>query len=521
MESLIIHTSMVDGSASTALKREGCQVALPEPGVATEERKRRELAKRAREGSVAASRTIAVANFVVPAVAGFVVAYAILQIMAPFASLSHLVMWIVVAFLISLVTSVVVGQGVKRVIAKTPLYRKANKFDTEVDVLFSETLRQGNPKKVRREAIKQGLEPGFVDDVIQLLDQLKDHERLTRGHTERVRAYASMIGQEIDLSEEDLEALNWSALMHDIGKLDVPNWMLTSPEKPTDEEWEVLKRHPEMALRRLRGLEKSLGETIYHGALHHHERWDGGGYPRGLAGNAIPLFGRITAIADAFDVITHARSYKPAMSIADAREELSAGSGLQFDPRLVAAFLRIGDDELANVSRWSATIAGAAVVGSRLATIGSQIAIVTASVTGAVAATGGVEEPPPAVAFEEPIATTTTAAPTTTTTTTTTTAAPTTTTTTTIATTTTARRLFTFNYEISTNIIDGLEATVDADELQVFLDGELYQTIDLEGERLVPVVFDVTDMAPGVYPVRFDLYLNGTLLSSDESAVIV
>lgn len=497
-------------------------MALPEPGVATARRKQKEHSQRAREGSLAASRTITLLNFLIPAIAGFAVAYVILSYMSPFRSLPEVIMWVIIAVAISLAVSVVVGDGVKRVIARSPLFVKANRFDTEVEVLFGQALRQGGPKQIRRALIKQGQDTSFVDDVLLLLSQLKEHERLTRGHIERVRAYATMVGREIELSDEDLELLSWSALMHDTGKLDVPNWLLTSPDRPSDEEWEVLKRHPEMAVRRLRPLERTLGETIYHGALHHHERWDGGGYPQGLAGDGIPLFGRITAIADAFDVMTHARSYKQPRTIAEAREELAASAGSHFDPALVAAFLRIGDEELVNVSRWSATIAGVAVVGSRLATIGSQVAIVAATAAGAVSASvGQIEEPPQVVAFEEPAPTTTTEVPITTTsappTTTTTTIAPTTT----IATTTTARRLLTFTYQIGTNTIDDVEVTVDADELQVFLDGELYQTIDLAGERLVPVVFDVTDLAAGVHPVRFDLYLEGTLLSTDQSAIIV
>lgn len=496
-------------------------MALPEPGVATARRKEREHSRRAREGSVAASRTIVLLNFLIPAVAGFAVAYVILAYMSPFRSLAEVIMWVIIAVAISLAVSLVVGDGVKRVIARSPLYVKANRFDTEVEVLFGQALRQGSPKHVRRDLVKRGLDATFVDDAILLLGQLKDHERLTRGHIERVRAYSTLLGRELELSDKDLESLSWSALMHDIGKLDVPNWLLTSPDRPTDEEWEVLKRHPEMAIRRLRPLERALGETVYHGALHHHERWDGGGYPQGLAGEATPLFGRITAIADAFDVMTHARSYKEPRSIAEAREELAAGAGSHFDPRLVAAFLQIGNEELVNVSRWSATIAGVAVVGSRLATIGSQVAIVAATAAGAAAASvGQVEEPPPAVAFEAPVTTTTTTeVPITTTT-----APPSTTTiapTTTIATTTTARRMLTFTYEIGTNTVDDIEVTVEANELQVFLDGELDQTIDLSEDRLVPVVFDVTDLAAGVHPVRFDLYLDGVLLSSDQSAIIV
>jgi len=437
------------------------------------------------EGSRSASLTIKFAIFLIPAIVGFVVAYAILQVMSPFLSIPEWLIWIVIAIVVSLATSLFVGDVTRNAIRDTKLFRKANRFDTEVGELFGSALRDGSAKSAKKNAIKMGQDAEFVDELLRLLDQLKRHDRLTRGHIERVRAYASMIGRELNMSDEDLEALNWSAVMHDIGKLDVPNWLLSSPEKPTDDEWEILKRHPEASRHRLRRLEKFLGPSIYDGALYHHERWDGNGYPNGVAGEEIPIIGRITAIADAFDVMTHARSYKKPMPIALAREELMAGAGSQFDPKLVTAFLKIGDEELKDVRGWSATIAGISVVGSRVATIGTQLSIVAASVAGAGVASVTADTIPPAIAFEQsPATSTTTAAPTTTTAAPTTTTPPTTTTTTTtttIATTTTAQRLMSVIYEIGNHTIDDVEVTLEnADELQVFLDGEPFETFELE-----------------------------------------
>ena len=447
--------------------------------------------------------------------------------MSPYLSIPEWLIWIVIAVIISLATSLFIGDNTRNLIRRTGLYRKANRFDTEVDELFGSALREGSPKHMKKNAIRLGEDADFIDDILNLMNQLTRHEKLTRGHSERVRTYSTMIGKEIGLNEEQLKALNWAALLHDIGKLDVPNWLLSSPDKPTEEEFEVLKRHPEASLNRLRKLEKTLGPTVYDGALTHHERWDGGGYPKGLAGKEIPLFGRITAIADAFDVMTHARSYKKPLPIAVAREDLMKNAGAQFDPDLVTAFLRIGDEDLKDVRGWSASFAGVAIVGSRVATLGSQLALVTAAAAGAAVSSATADTiprdtAPPAVAFEAPTTTTTTttttAAPTTTTTTTTT-AAPTTTT---IATTTTAQRLMSVNYQIGNNQIDGVDVTVDADELQVFLDGELHEIFELEeDQRLVPIVFDVTNLASGIHNVRFDLYLDGVLLSSDETIIFV
>ena len=465
---------------------------------------------------------------VVPAIVGFLVAFAILTAMGPFANTWEFVAWFLIALVISFVTSIFVGDFTLDRLSSSKLYQRANTFDTTVEELFGSSLREGNPKSIKRQALARGLEADFIDDVINLLTQLGDHEKLTRGHSERVRAYASMIGKELGLKQSELEQLNWSALLHDIGKLDVPASILSSPDRPNDLEWETLSRHPESARHRLQRLEKTLGPTIYQSALEHHERWDGTGYPFRLKEGQISLFGRITAVADAFDVMTHARSYKAPQTIATAREELMSEAGQQFDPDVVAAFIRIGDDDLENVRGWSATVAGIAVGGSQIASIGSRLATVFATVAGVgVATSATVTTLPPAIAFERPVTTTTTTTTTTTEPPTTTTTEPPTTTTTTSTTTTTttttiAPRLVSLTYEIGSNQIDGVEVQLgQVDMLEVFIEGELDQTIELtEDQRIVSIVLDVTDRAEGIHPVRFDLYQDEVLISSDETVVI-
>ena len=470
-----------------------------------------------------ASFVLRAAIFLVPAALGFAIAYAILTLMSPYQSTFEHIVWFVIAVVISWVTSILLADSMRALVTNTSLYRQANNFDTEVEELFGSSMREGNTKAVKKAAVRKGLDGEFIDDVLDLLGQLGRHERSTRGHSERVRAYASLIGREIGLSDDEMESLNWTALLHDIGKLDVPSWILTTEEPPTPDEWAVLKRHPEAANARLRRLERVLGDSIYDGALYHHERWDGAGYPFRLEAGEIPLYGRITAIADAFDVMTHARSYKEPLPIPLAREELMSNAGTHFDPDLVAAFVRIGDEDLRAIRGWSATIAGVAVAGSRVATVGSQAAVIVATVAGAgVSSAVAPELPPPAIAFEAPA--TTQPPPIPTTTAPTTTMPPTTTTTTTtIATTTTAGpRLMSIVYVIGENEYDGVAVTVDADVLEVFVDGELNQTIELEdGQREVIVVLDVTDYSPGVHTVGFDLYLDGERLSTDQVAIVV
>ncbi len=473
-------------------------------------------------GSRPAALVLRATTFLVPTITGFAIAYSILALMDPYESTFEHVVWFAIAVVVSWVTSIFLGDLIRSLATRTSLYRRANNFESEVEELFGLSMRQGNTKAVKKAALRRGHDAAFIDEALFLLTQLGDHEALTRGHSERVRAYASLIGKEIGLSESELESLNWTALLHDIGKLDVPSWLLTTEEQPTAGEWEVLRRHPEAARARLRRLESTLGESIYDGALYHHERWDGTGYPHRLIAGEIPLFGRITAIADAFDVMTHARSYKAPLTIAFAREELMSGAGTHFDPDLVAAFVRIGDEDLKAIRGWSATIAGFAVAGSRVATIGSQAAVVVATVAGAgVSSAVATELPPPAIAFESP-STTRTPMPTTSTTTTSTTTT-TVATTTSIATTTTAGpRLMNLTYVIGENEYDGVAVTVDADELEVFVDGELDQSLTLEpGQREVIVILDVTDYRPGVHTVGFDLFLNGEKISTDQIAIVV
>jgi hypothetical protein len=176
--------------------------------------------------------------------------------------------------------------------------------------------------------------------LLELVALLDTHDRLTRGHAERVRAYAQAIGRELGLERRDLDLLNWAALLHDIGKLEVPTEILTKNRKPGPQEWEILKRHPELGDALIGPVREWLGEWSA-AVVEHHERWDGAGYPRGLAGADISLAGRIVAVADAFDVITSTRSYKEAFTPAAAREEITRGAGTQFDPDVVRALLAI------------------------------------------------------------------------------------------------------------------------------------------------------------------------------------
>src|SRR5258706_10807464 len=149
-----------------------------------------------------------------------------------------------------------------------------------------------------------------------------------------------MLGEQIGLSRSDLDKLNWASLIHDIGKLEVPESLLNKPGRPTPEEWAVLRTHRWAGHPYVEPLRGWLGDWV-DAATDHHERFDGKGSPRGLAGKDISLAGRIVAIADAYDVMTALRSYKKPLPAAQARAELTNNSGTQFDPHLVRSFLEI------------------------------------------------------------------------------------------------------------------------------------------------------------------------------------
>ncbi len=184
-------------------------------------------------------------------------------------------------------------------------------------------------------------EEQYATTLLDLIAELRAHDRLTRGHSERVQAYASMIGKELRLSEEDTAKLRWAALLHDVGKLHVPGAILNKTSRPTDREWAVLATHPQHGIELAQPLREWLGPWL-DAIGQHHEKWNGTGYPAGLSGNAISYGARIVAVADTYDVITSARSYKKPMTAAAARAELARCAGTQFDPMVVRAFLAIG-----------------------------------------------------------------------------------------------------------------------------------------------------------------------------------
>lgn len=180
--------------------------------------------------------------------------------------------------------------------------------------------------------------------LLALLGALDEREHDTQTHSLRVRAYALEIARQMGLPPADIDALNPGALLHDVGKIGIPDEILLKPTSLSDDEWRIMRQHPEIGRHILQPV-AFFGRAI-DVVYAHHERMDGNGYPQGLRGNQIPLIARVFAVADALDAITSKRPYKDAMSIEEARARILNDTGSQFDPDVVDAFLAVP------LSRW-------------------------------------------------------------------------------------------------------------------------------------------------------------------------
>lgn len=164
--------------------------------------------------------------------------------------------------------------------------------------------------------------------------------RWTAGHSVRVTHYAIELARTIKLSDDEVEKINLASLLHDLGKVGVPDAILDKPDKLTDEEWKVMRRHPVIGYEILKDIWQFKG-SILDGVLYHHERVDGKGYPFGLKGEEIPLVGRLLAIADGFDAMVSDRPYRAGMPKEKALEVLIESAGIQWDKELVKVFVEL------------------------------------------------------------------------------------------------------------------------------------------------------------------------------------
>jgi putative nucleotidyltransferase with HDIG domain len=187
-----------------------------------------------------------------------------------------------------------------------------------------------------------------AENVVVIAAGLTVHDRKTRGHSERVRALSELIAEQLHLNAAERDQLRWASLLHDCGKLSVDAKILNKSGKLDADEWATIRRHPEEGARIALPLREWLGDWSL-AIAEHHERWDGSGYPRGLKGEEISLAARIVAVADSFDAMTSLRSYQTAMTPQAARAELTAKAGVDYDPDVVRAFLRVSRGQVGRV----------------------------------------------------------------------------------------------------------------------------------------------------------------------------
>ncbi|MDQ3631340.1 MAG: HD domain-containing protein [Actinomycetota bacterium] len=193
------------------------------------------------------------------------------------------------------------------------------------------------------------LRDSYVATVRALANAVEARDAYTGQHAERVAAYGLRLARAYGLQMADEPQIEFGFLLHDIGKVAIPDAILFKPDLLDPAERALMERHPHIGWEILRHIEW-LGEAKLV-VRHHHERWDGAGYPDGLAGEAIPLTARIFAVADTLDAVTTDRPYRRGESFPAAREIIAASVGTQFDPAVVQAFARVEDSELADIQR--------------------------------------------------------------------------------------------------------------------------------------------------------------------------
>lgn len=211
--------------------------------------------------------------------------------------------------------------------------------------LVSNLQRHIEQLEIKNQMIEQQakeMERAYMDIIVSFLRAVEEKHSYTAGHSARVRSYSMKIGEKLRLSMSDMEKLSQGAILHDIGKLVIEISSLKNVNGLSDEEWQEMRRHPEVGYKILKPIQ-FLSDVI-NIVYQHHERWDGSGYPQGLVGDQIDLLASIVAVADAYDAMTTYRGYNQIKTIDDAKNEFLRCSGTQFNPVIVDAFIQVLDD---------------------------------------------------------------------------------------------------------------------------------------------------------------------------------
>src|SRR3954464_4584362 len=202
---------------------------------------------------------------------------------------------------------------------------------------------------MHRVRLMRELEHLLLDTLRAIAATIDARDGYTHRHSERVAAIVAQLARELGLSDDDREMAELSALLHDVGKIAVPDAILNKPGKLTDEEFALMRKHPGLGARILKNIQSPTVEAVIPGVQYHHEKWDGTGYPEGLRGEAIPFLGRLVGVADFYDALTSSRAYRDALPAAEAIARVASGAGSHFDPTIAAAAVRLFDRGALNV----------------------------------------------------------------------------------------------------------------------------------------------------------------------------
>ena len=238
---------------------------------------------------------------------------------------------------------------VERAIEKQRLVRENREYRETLEARVVERTAALSRKTREVEDLFRRLNESYQTTLEALATALDTRDAETLGHSVRVGAYTVAVAQRMGVRDPELTDVYRGALLHDVGKIGIPDAILLKPGKLTADEWVEMRKHPEIGARMLQGIRFLEGAIPI--VLCHQERWDGKGYPQRLAGKAIPLGARIFAVVDTLDAMTSNRPYRKALTYDDARAEIIKYSGIQFDPEVVAVFLSIPQSEWQAIHR--------------------------------------------------------------------------------------------------------------------------------------------------------------------------
>lgn len=234
--------------------------------------------------------------------------------------------------------------SVERALYKRRLVLENKEYQSNLEVLVAQ--RTEEVKKTLRQ-----LRHSYDMTLQALVASLDLRERETGRHSHRVSMYSILLAKKMGFKYEELHGISRGALLHDIGKIGIPDSILLKPGELTPEEWSLMRRHPEIGYRILKNID--FLEPVLDIVLYHHEHYDGKGYPTGLKGGDIPIAARIFLVVDAFDTMTTDRPYRKAITYSEAFEEIRRSSGTQLDPEAVSAFLDVSEDEWEKIRRFT------------------------------------------------------------------------------------------------------------------------------------------------------------------------